>query len=536
MKRMLIMLCAALLLAAPMFLVQAEEPALTRDDALVQEVRQLYKDCLRASGRESFFGMCGLATSYQLWKLGINQELEVHDGNKQFDSYKDRKVTTGGHDIQAYSAKDYSLTEALNLVSRNGTRSVRNILVGFQWTDTAAGAAYGHACVINAIQDGTVYFTESFNYAFGKLEGQTITCTIDQFEDFFDGWTTYEGIIYFGTKQYANSCQSQGTDLYVQLRFDSNLRSQPCLLGQNDCVRLRSLQAGELLHATAVYVSAEGDVFYRIDDGGVTGYVSANAVHLQQRNVQVTLENADIPMSIEPGEDPKLAGGVEAPNCQITGLQLQIKDETDTVILQAQADVRDGKASLGSLNEQLTLNTLAAGSYQLTLTAAAAYAVAEGMELLSQTVSQTLICQILCVGTAEVEAVTEETETTPDGWFLKNDTWYCYENGQPCTGWVTRIGVDYYLKDDGSVTTGWMEEAGWIRYFSATGALCDGWVTTAEGTYYWIGDGVMATGLQQIEEKVYWFAEDGLLGCGGTVTVDDALYTVNPDGTAVPVE
>lgn len=537
MKKVLIWLCVALLLATPVFFAQAEESAPVRDEALVQEARQLYKDCLYASGRESFFGMCGLMTSYQLWKLGINESLEVHDGNKQFDAYKNLKVTTGGHDVKAYSAEDYTLTEALNLVSRNGTRSVRNILVGFQWTDTAAGAAYGHACVINAIQDGTVYFTESFNYAFGKLEGQTITCTIEEFEDFFDGWTTYEGIIYFGTKQYANSCQSQGTDLYVQLRFESNLRSQPCLLGQNDCHRLRSLAAGELLHATAVYVNGDGDLFYRIDDAGVTGYVSANAVYLLQRNEQgVALENAGIPLSIEPGEDPSLSGVVRAESCQLNGLRLEIADSAGNVVLQVQTEVQESTGKLDLLNEQLALDTLAVGSYQLTLYADASYATAEGAALTMETVSHILAEQQLHVGVDGEVPQDAEVQPAKDGWFVENGTWYCYENGQPCTGWASRIGVDYYLQEDGSVTIGWMEEDGWIRYFSATGALCSGWVTTTEGTFYWVSDGVMAEGLYQIEGIDYWFTEDKSLGSGGTVTVDGILYKINPDGTAVPAE
>lgn len=415
MKKVIIFLGVLLLLVASVSMVWAAESAQIRDEGLVQEARQLYQQCLYSSGRESFYGMCGLMTSYQLWRLGINESLEVYDGNKQFDAYKNLKVTTGGHNVKVYSAEDCSLLAALNSITQNGTRPARNILVGFQWTSTQAGGSYGHACVINAIEDGTVYFTESFDYAMGKLEGQVITCSVEEFADFFDGWTKYEGCIDFGTKQYANTCAADETDLFVQLRFDSNLRSQPCLIGQNDCRRLRSLTAGELLHATGVYTSGDGDQFYRIDDGGVTGYVSANAVHLAEANLQ-----------------------------------------------------------------------------------------------------------------------TERADPITDGWVYANGTWYCYENGVPCTGWVTRFGVEYYLKADGSVTTGWAEEDGWVRYFSATGALCNGWVTTPGGTYYWVSDGVIAQGLQEIEGKCYWFGTDGKLWTDGRATVGETVYHIDGNGVAVP--
>lgn len=533
MKKMLIWLLALLLLAASIGTFCFADTAVSPDAALVEEARSIYRQSLYAAGRESFQGVCGLMTSYQLWKLGVNKDLVVYDGNKQFDAYRGVKVTTGGHNVKAYSAEEMSLQEALLTITQGGTRPARNILVGFQWTSTEAGGRYGHACVINAIQDGVVYFTESFSYAMGKMEGQVLTCSIEEFCVFFEDWTVYEGCIDFGVKQYANSCQSHGTDLYVQLRFDSNLRSQPCLLGQNDCQRLRNLTAGEVLHATGVYTSGDGDLFYQIDDSGVTGYVSANAVHMLQRNDGVSLENPGIPRHQEPGEDPKFTGAVSTEGCRLTAVRLEIADLSGNVILQGQVQEN---GQLNELNEQLALNVLTAGSYQLTLYADAAYAMAENGVYTVETVSHVLLSQLLDVGVEGEPLEAADSPQEKDGWFQENGTWYCYENGQPCTGWVTRIGVDYLLKEDGSVTTGWSEEDGWIRYFSATGALCSGWVTTPDGTYYFISDGVMATGLTQIDDTEYYFGEDGRLFHGGSVTVADILYKINPDGTAVIAE
>lgn len=408
MKKVLIFLCVLLMLVTSVGTAVADETEVKPNSTLVREANQLYKQCLSASGRESFQGFCGLMTSYQLWKLGINDELLIYDGNKQYDAYKNMTQTTGGFDVQAYGADKYTLETALNAITANGKKSVRNILVGFQWTSTEAGATYGHACIVNAIDDGVVYFTESFDYAMGRLEGQVITCTMDEFVNFFDGWTTFEGVIYFGQKQYASSCSHSPINTYLQLRFESNLRSQPCLIGENDCQRVRTLAAGEILRATAVYESGDGDLFYQIEEADFVGYVSANAV------------------------------------------------------------------------------------FQL------------------------------------------KPETTREGWFLENGTWYCYQSGAPCTGWVTRIGVRYYLKADGSVTTGWAEIDGATRYFSATGALCRGWITTWEGTCYQTVDGVMAKGLQQLDGSTYFFGEDGFLLTGGTVTWEGITYSVGLDGTVTP--
>lgn len=407
MKKVLIFLCVLLMLVTSAGTAVADETEITPNSALCQEAKQLYKECLYASGRESFHGFCGLMTSYQLWKLGINDSLLIYDGNKQFDAYKDMTVTTGGFTVQAYGADKYTLETAINAITENGKKDVRNLLLGFQWTSTAAGATYGHACLINAIEDGVVYFTESFDYAMGRMEGQTITCTIDELVTFFADWTVFEGVIFFGEKQYANSCTASPINTYLQLRFESNLRSQPCLMGENNCQRLRNLAAGEVLRATAVYENEYGDLFYQIEEGDSVGYVSANAV-------------------------------------------FQVRPEA-----------------------------------------------------------------------------------AKEGWFVENDTWYCYENGAPCTGWATRIGVDYYLKEDGSVTTGWTEVDGENRYFSATGALCRGWITTWEGTCYQGVDGVPVTGLQNIEGSLYYFGEDGFLADGGTVTWEGITYTINSNGIAV---
>lgn len=506
------LLCAVLFLAALPVGVLAEDAQPTQAQQITKEAEAVYKKCLRTANKESFAGFCGLMTSHQLYNMGINDTLIVQDGNKQYDYYKNLELTTGGYYVKPYSATDYSLFQALNTISQNGNRDVYNLLVGFQWTDTEAGGIYGHAVLINAILDGTVYFVESFNYCFGKLsckEGKMLTCSIKEFADYFDSWTRFEGIIYFGQKQYSAACQNYGTDVFLRTRFASQLRSQPCLVGENDCQRLRTLAAGEVLHATAVCKNTQGELFYRIAEGTEVGYISANAVSLLQVNTDSMTLNGDIPLQIAKGKDIKLKAEISAGCASVSQIGLTVTGGDGQALLETHLDTEGTTASLELLNENLDFATLPEGSYLLTVWAGANHVLVKETGFTSENPTVTLLEQSLVVGTAE-PAEEEPKEQVKDGWFFENGTWYCYSEGAPCTGWVTRFGVDYFLQEDGSVTTGWQEEDGWLRYFSACGALCNGWTITDRGLYYWISDGVYATGEQTIDGKQYLFGEDGI--------------------------
>lgn len=513
MKKIIAMLlCAVLFLAALPAGVLADETQQTTAQQVTQEAEAIYKKCLRSAGKESFAGFCGLMTSHQLYNMGINATLIVQDGNRQYDYYKDMELTSGGYHVTPYSARDYSLAEALNTISRNGNQDVYNLLVGFQWTNTEAGVRYGHAVLINAILDGTVYFVESFNYCFGKLsckEGKMLTCSIAEFADYFDSWTRFEGIIYFGQPQYSAGCQSYGTDVFLRTRFASQLRSQPCLVGENDCQRLRTLAAGEVLHATAVCKNTQGELFYRIDEGTDTGYVSANAVSLLQVNTDSMAFQGSIPLQAAQGKDITLGGDISAGCASVMQIGVTVSDGDGQAMLTAQLDTEGATASLETLNESLDFATLPEGSYRLSVWATANHILVKETGFTSENPTVTLLEQSLVIGTAEPLQVASQ-ETVKDGWLFENGTWYCYEGGSPCTGWVTRFGVDYYLQENGAVTVGWQEADGRMRYFSACGALCTGWTTTDKGLYYWLSDGMYATGQKPIDGKDYLFGDDGI--------------------------
>lgn len=540
MKKIWIILITALLLVASVGTAIAAEPektteetvVFTPNEALVQEAKQLYKNCLRSSYRSTFSGYCGLMTSYQLYKLGINPELDIYDGKDQYDAYKKLEVTEKGHTVRAYDAQDYSLEEALNAVCANGKKTVRNILVGFQWTATSAGSKYGHCLVINAIEGGMIYYTESFSGALEVPEGQVIVCTVKEFSDYYTKWTRFEGLVYFGEPEYANSCVSYKTDVYLQLRFDSTLRSQPSLYDENGCQSMRTIDGGEVLHATGLFQSKDGDLFYRVYDSDTVGYVSVNAVFLLKTAAEpVTVSNLNIPETLSAGKKLTVSGTMSVKSAAINAITLKLVDKDGKESLSIRKEISDGRRDLSLFNQQLKNKSLAEGCYSLIILAETTSAVAEHGVVTEIAVEQELHRQLLTVGQAEASDTTENTEVC-SGWFEKNDTWYCYKDGVPCTGWITRVGVKYYLNEEGAVTTGWATIDGNKYYFTATGALCQGWVTIYEGVYYWYEDGTLAVGMQTIDGATYYFNEEGLLVTWGTVTWGGAQYTIGADGVA----
>lgn len=539
-RALAILLCIVLLLAALPMAAFAAPQELSEEEALKQQIHRVYKKCLADANVESFKGLCGLMTSCQLYELGINASLaQVCDGKKQFDTYLPMKQTTGGYHVTAYSAKDYTLEQALNEITRNGTQDARNILIGFESTSTEAGASFGHACVIHTIHNGIAYFVENYStYAAGQ-EGNVITLTIPQVVSFYNDWTVFDGVIHFGDRTYADSCQTFATDLFVRSRFASTLRSEPCLLTENDCIRLRNIAAGEVLHATAVLMNARGELYYRVDDGAQTGYVAANAVGLVRLNNEaLSAEDISIPETAQPGTDITVAGSICARNSNISAMRVTVADMAGDTVLEGALDVTGCSCKLTGLNEQLAFDSLAEGTYEITVSATAACVAVRGTGLVTQYVDQEVHSQYLVVGAETEDAPLpgekkKAAEKTEDGWFWKDGTWYCYKQGRPCSGWVYHLGVVYYLNEDGSVTTGFAQIDDQLRYFSATGALCKGWLVTQEGTRYWLDDGSEAKLWQQIDGERFYFGQDGLLVTEGVVADGDEAYQIQPDGTAV---
>ena len=512
----------------------------TKEDILIQKARSCYSRSLYAAGRSSFHGYCGLMTSCQLRAEGINTWRITNDGNNQFDYYAALETTTGGYTVTPYYVSDFSLEEALNDLTRFGTRDVYNILVGFQWTSTEAGNRYGHAVFINGILDGVVYFTESYPSRFVtyKEEGQVVTCTIAQFAAYYDKWTSYEGLIWFGDGKYADSCERKDTNLLATVRFDTTLRSEPCVVGQNDCRVLRSVSGGEQVRATAVVKNKQGDYFYQVQDGEVVGYIAAAALFARQADpLDLQLTDEKLPTVISGAYNAGLAGTVLARFGGISRLGAVVTDSLGKQVRHVTAQVQGFRGELELLNEQLALDDLEPGHYKVELYAeSAAPAVANGQEttLYGKILLRSKVVQVGgTMHVAKAQPVRQMLLPAKDnGWVQQEDGWHFLKEGQSLTGWQEILGVKYYFDEDGAAVTGWQETDGVKRYFSATGAMCVGWLQVGEDVYFRNPDGSAYTGWLEFEGKLYCFDEDGVRITYKRVKKDGVVYVIDRDGVA----
>ena len=157
-KRFAVTCTAVLCLLAPLLpqtasaeavLVQPESNAKqesnARGEELTAQIKETYKKAKKAARVKSFKGKCGKYVNRQLVLLGINKKYIGCNGNRAFDIYKNKKETTGGYRISAYSAKKYTLKEALEAIEREDPHA-RNILVGFQKGTSKAGKSTATCC------------------------------------------------------------------------------------------------------------------------------------------------------------------------------------------------------------------------------------------------------------------------------------------------------------------------------------------------------------------------------------------------------
>lgn len=542
MKKILcLLLCVAMLLPALFVPVAAEDMVedtsmgegelnvgKTLHEIVKEEARQSYVLARKAARRSSFHGWCGLMVSHQLKELGINKKRVSLNGNDQYDYYCDMEMTTGGYYINAYDAADYSLKEALLAVSRDGKRDVRNIMVGFQWTNTSAGRYYGHVLFINGIIDGTVYFVESFDFHFGD-EGTVISCSIDTFVDFFDKWTSFEGLIHFGTGRYSDVCSGVPTDILVQARFDCQLRSEPALVGQKGCYEIRQVAAGERLQVTGVYTD-ERTAYYEVITPEGVGYVSPYAVStIGVNSGSLQLEGGVLPAVCNPGEPLALEGKVVSDLLTVEKVEACVFNEEGSMVNQLAVPGND----LAALSEQLHVEYLTPGQYRLQIHVDAKLYEANGQQELALREHMLAWETPLQVGDAPAQTV--ETRDLRSGWIFEDGAWKLYMLGNPCTGWVSLYGVRYYLLEDGSPAIGWNMVGDELLYFSAQGALVTGWLRVGGLTYYRLGNGTAATGWLQLEDgSAYHFADDGVMTVSGELKKDGVTYVFAPDGRATP--
>lgn len=523
-------LCFALMLCALPFTAAAT----TTEDDIRQQIRTIYRKTLYATGKESLHGYCGLMTAYQLYYLGIDTAPQVYNGKDEYDAYKNLEYSSGGFKIRKYPASNYTLEEALYTICNGGNRDAYNLLVGFQSTNTEAGSLYGHALVIHAILNGRVYFSESFfESKFGGAAGTPVCWSIEQFVEYYTGWTTFEGIIEFGKKSYQDMCRVYAANRFVKLTEDTDIYSEICEDPQEAAVARTALR-GERLWATAVYEDADGRLYYRVTDSGSEGFVPAVAVEMLQGNYSdIKLVEYNAPERLGIGEDLSTDIKVEA-NCNsIHALKVRVEDAKGNQVLTYEEPV---SGSVVKLNVKLHTGQLPEGVYTYEIVANVINNYAAGDVLSADYKSITLYTEPFAVGEAQISvrsrSVSDDAREVIHGWVLRDGIWYCYDRGTPRTGWYQDSGIRYYLKADGSVTTGWAMVEGKGRFFSSTGALRTGWLETSHHTYFMSGDGRAYRGWLEQGGGRYYFQENGWMLKDTWLEQGNTKYYLLSDGKA----
>jgi len=489
----------------------------TEAGQVCQDMIDDYRDILKNTNMASLQGYCGLMASWQLYFLGVNDWVMSHHGKDQYDAYYDAAVTSGGHSVKAYSAANYTLEEALNQVSRNGTRNVYNILVGFQKTSTALGSIYGHSLVIYAILDGIIYYTEGYNTPFGYA-GNPFCVTIEEFVDYYDDWTQFEGVIVFGKKGYVANCTEYGTNLFGEITAAAELYTQPCKPGTRDAQSeyIRTVNPGERIWVNALFENPDGEFYYQVSDSGLAGYVQVQFVEPVRFNYEdIGISNVQNPADVEEGKKITVTGRISSEYSTMNAIHMEVTDSRGNLIMSHSLAKQSGVYDLESdtFSKIVSFSSLPEGNYISHIYADGLNYYIQDGALREDTRQLHLVASPFRVGNVEtVPFVPEEPEeTVKDGWVWENRTWYYYEQGVPRAGWFCYHGSDYYLKSDGSVTTGWVQINGKYRYFSRTGSMRTGWIETEAGKLYLMSNGAPAIGERVIDGVRYRFDENGIL-------------------------
>ena len=254
---------------------------------------------------------------------------------------------------------------------------------------------------------------------------------------------------------------------------------------------MRTLPAGERLRSSGVYQGDRG-MFYRVETEEGYGFVPAVSVMVESPDREdMLVEGLQLPKSMEPGSAPQVAGTVSTRLCKLSSLELCIYNDEDKRVARNRMVCKDDSASIEVLAGNQIFTKLPEGSYRVEVIAHRDYFLAQGTEIIYERLSDTIYENMLVVGKASgsVSYIMAEPERNPDnGWFRKDGEWFCYENGQPKTGWVTILNTKYYLDETGAALTGWRYLNNSLWYFGDDGALRTNQERTYGKNIYQIGD------------------------------------------------
>jgi len=525
MRRLLaIILCLAMVLS-----VLPLGAAAATEEEICRQIRSTYYKALNSSGKDTLNGYCGLMAGLQLYFLGVESMPLIYDGRDFYDAYKNKDVTTSGYPVRRYPDTQYTLEEALMTITNGGTRDVYNVMLGFHWTNTRLGGIYGHVVVIHAILDGVVYFSECFNNCRGRMAGQPIDLTIDEFVELYNSWTRFEGAVHFGTGTYLESCDvysanwvakiADGTPVYRELTVDMETQEM-----------IRTIPAGERVEVTAVIKDPDGRLFYRVTEDGKDAYISTEHVQLVEGNyTDVQLRSSEIEAEVLYGQTSDVQAVAVSENNSIHALKVIVRDSAGAAVLACE---EAGNGCMVDLEAVLETNTLPEGNYTYEILANVLNYYAADNTLSAQYDAVTLCKDKLTVGDMVMTRAMPEDKETPvkDGWVWEKGTWYNYDSGTPRTGWYTEDGIRYRLKWNGAITTGWSTEKGRVCYFSDTGALRIGWMENEYGTYYMDHNGQAVVGWQQIDGNTYYFHGSGQLQKDLWLETEEGKYYLDEQG------
>lgn len=552
----------------------------TEVERINTQIKTLYRQTLRASGKTSLHGYCGTMVNWQLYLLGITSTVIGNDGNTEYDYYSVQKYSSGGYRIRPYSALDYTLEEALNAITYNGTRDVYNLVVGFDRTSTTAGRRYGHTLMIHAILDGMVYFSESFALNFnGRYypEGAPIVCTIADFADYYEPWTEFEGVIHFGLKTYAESCEYYPSYLYISVEEDTQLYTAPCRSEVDDrSTQIRTIHAGERITVTGLYCNTEGEYWYQVEECE-QGYLPADATQvLSMCYDDITLSNVGAPTVLRIGRTFDVKGKIHSQFNEITSVRAQVYfygEDNKTHVMSASTVVAGNSYSLSGtkLSNQLAFRLLEEGDYRYELAAVVGNNYyADGclqtewktvklwtsdFQVTQSTNSSCKVTFDATGGTTTLNAMDmpmgDSLVNLPqatkegyvfEGWYTAdgvkvvngfevdgNTTLYArWTSATNMNGWYTRNGNWYYY-ENGLVQTGFVKIDGIMYHLNEEGYADTGLIQLSGKVYYFHANGAMHYGWLELEEGTYFMLSDGTAAVG-QVEIEGIQYLFNDLG------
>lgn len=566
--RFICLLLVTVLLAA--FIPAPVSAASAEVTEIEKQISSAYRTALRGSGMASFNGYCGKLVSWQTYLLGIDENVYGCNGKDQFDLYRNLGTTTGGYQVKCYPSSQYDLQTALNEITKNGAVDAYNILVGFQRTNTREGSIYGHALLIHAILDGTVYFVECYSTSLGGkywAEGTPISCSIDTFCEYYNTWTVFDGIAYFGLKTYADVCEVYPASVYAMAQENAAIYEEPFDSGVYEAKETgEGIVSGEIVKVTGLLETPGGEYWYRLE--GEKAYVPARTLAFVTADYQdVQIANLKVPGVLRKGYGFVLRGEVHTSSSALDSVRVVVYDPQEGIaspMFSGSLESRGQSVNLNrwQLDQAMPFRTLKAGTYRIAIMAqVGTYLLEDGAAVYRSEEKEIWHSELeVAAGWEKYVTVhfdgnggTSEIAQTvlPQGSLLGNLPQATMDKGvfkgwtldpegmQPVTSDIiveTNTTLYAQWETDRNTLDGWQSIDGkWVYYDS--GEIMEGWVALGSVIIYQYADGTRAKGLQQIGTEWYQFSETGTLADNWQNVYDriDILNTSNTRPEKAPV-